>query len=246
MGSHRDLFWNLFPLFCTPHPFLVLPVCRTPLWCYLYTAPLYGVTCIPHLFLVLPVHRNPLWCYLYTATLSGVTCIPHPSLAAPLCGVIDSHWHSLLRHCFADHSQLWKPAPPQQPDELAQSRQQCTRDVKSWMTQEKLTVNGDKSEALFISVPRTPHSTPFLDSLLVGNWKVPCLSVGFLFHSAKHLRVTFNRHLTMVAKAVNLIRAAIFELRRINLIHHCLSAQTTNTLVSAFAPPRLDYAQGTC
>ena len=48
-------------------------------------------------------------------------------------------------------------------------------------------------------------------------------------------------HLTMTAHLVNLIRAANFELRRINSIWHYLSVQATKTLVSAFVLSRLDY-----
>ena len=41
----------------------------------------------------------------------------------PLSDVMDNH--SVLRHSFADDSQLQKSAPPQQVDELIQSMQQC-------------------------------------------------------------------------------------------------------------------------
>ena len=120
--------------------------------------------------------------------------------------------HYVLHHSFADDIQLQKSAPPQQVDELIQSMQQCVHNVKSWMTDNKLKLNDDKTEALIISAPRISNSIPLPDSLIVGN------STVRFSQSAKYLGVTLDMHLTMSAHVVNLIRAANFELRRINSI----------------------------
>ena len=138
---------------------------------------------------------------------------------APLFDVMDSH--SVFHHSFADDTQLQKPAPPQQVDELIQSMQQCVHDVKSRMTHNKLKLNDDKTEALIISAPRILNSTPLSDSLTVGN-----STVRFSL-SARYLGVTLDMHSTMTAHVVNLIRTANFELHRINSIRHYLSVQAT-------------------
>ena len=109
--------------------------------------------------------------------------------------VMDSH--SVLHHSFADDTQLQKSAPPQQVDELIQSIQQCVHDVKSWMTHNKLKLNGYTTEALIRSAPRISNSVPLLDSLTAGN------STVRFSQSAKYCGVTLDMHLTMTAHVVN-------------------------------------------
>ena len=122
--------------------------------------------------------------------------------------------HSVLHHSFADDTQLQKPAPPQQVDELIQSMQQCVHDIKSWTTQGKLKLKDNKTEALIISAPRISNSIPLPDSLTVEN------STVRFSKSAKYPEVTLDMRLTMTAHVVNLIRNANFELRRISSIQH--------------------------
>ena len=138
---------------------------------------------------------------------------------APLSDVMDSH--SVLHHSSADDTQLQKSAPPQQVDELIQSKQQCVYDVKSWMTHNIPKLNNDKTEALIISAPRISNSIPLPDSFFIGN------STVRFSQSTKYLGVTLDMHLTMTAHVVNLIRTANFELHRINSIRHYLSVQAT-------------------
>ena len=113
--------------------------------------------------------------------------------------------------------------------------QDCISDVKSWMTYNKLKLNDDKTEAMIISAPRLSSSATLPDSLTVGNTQVP------FSQSVKNLGVTLDAHLTMTVQIANLIKAANFELRRINSIRHYLSLEATKTLVSAFILSRLDY-----
>ena len=113
--------------------------------------------------------------------------------------------------------------------------QQCVHDVKSWMTHNKLKLHDEKTEALIVSEPRISNSIPLPDSLTVGT------STVRFSQSAKCLGVTLDTHFTMIALVVDLIRTANFELRRINSIRHYLFVQATETLVSAFDLPRLDY-----
>ena len=53
--------------------------------------------------------------------------------------------------------------------------------------------------------------------------------------------MTLDTHLIMKNRVINLVRTAIFELRRINSIRHYLSVEATQKLVVAFVMSRLDY-----
>ena len=75
------------------------------------------------------------------------------------------------------------------------------------------------------------QTIPLPDSVIVGN------STAHFSQSSRYL----NRHLTVTAHVINLIRTANFESRHSNSIHHYISVQATKTLVSAFLLSRLDY-----
>ena len=109
------------------------------------------------------------------------------------------------------------------------------RDIKSWMTINKLKLNEDKTEVMIVSSSRRSTSFNIPNSLSIGN-----SSVSFS-NSVKNLGVTLDCHLTMQPHVLNVVRAANFELRRISSIRHLLSTQATITLISAFILSRLDY-----
>ena len=105
-----------------------------------------------------------------------------------------------------------------------QSMQECTHDVKLWLTHNRLKLNDNKTEVLILSAPRISNSTSFPDSLVVGN-----LTVHF-YQSVK----TFGVHLMCIWYVVNLIWTAIFELCHISSLHYYLCVQATQTPVFAF------------
>ena len=163
--------------------------------------------------------------------------VPGPVLfilyTAPLTDLISSH--SVLRHSFADDTQLQNSSEPSRVNELLHSMQECIRDVKSWMTFNKLKLNDDKTEAMIVSSSSLSLSALLPASLVVGDATVP------FSKTVKNLGVVLDSHLTMNAQAGNVIRSVNFELRRISAIRHFLSVEATKTLVSAFILSRLDY-----
>jgi hypothetical protein len=152
---------------------------------------------------------------------------------APLADIMTTH--SVLHHSYADDTQLQKSADPKGFDTLVNSMQECIRDVKSWMTFNKLRLNDEKTEVMVVSSPRISTSLQLPDSITIGNATVPYSD------SVKNLGVTLDSHLTMHAQILSIVRAVNYELRRIGSIRHYLSEQATQTLVSAFILSRLDY-----
>ena len=76
--------------------------------------------------------------------------VPDPILfilySAPLSSVIETH--SVSKQSFADDTQLLHSCPPDQIHATVLTMQTCTSDVKTWMSQNKLKLNDDKTEAL--------------------------------------------------------------------------------------------------
>ena len=113
----------------------------------------------------------------------------------------------------------------------------CTGDIKFWVTLNKLKLRDNKTETMIVSSGRKSRSLSFSfsDSVTVGSSSVP------LSDSVKNLGVTLDYHLTMKTQVSSFVHSANFELRRISSICHLLSTVATKTVVSAFVLSRLDY-----
>ena len=75
----------------------------------------------------------------------------------PLSDIIANH--SVNRQLFADDTQLQKSAPLSEVTNLTKELSACTDDIKTWMTENQLKLNDDKTEALlfpFSSLPPLP------------------------------------------------------------------------------------------
>ncbi|KAK7108618.1 hypothetical protein V1264_016319 [Littorina saxatilis] len=151
----------------------------------------------------------------------------------PLSTLIQNH--SVLNQSFADDTQLYKPSPPAETHSAIQTIQTCITDVKSWMIDNKLKLNDDKTEVLLCKKKNTTFPSPQPVSVQVGDTDIlfspSARNLGFTLSSD----MTLNKHISLVC------RAAYFELRKISTIRHTLSSQTTITLVCAFVLSKLDY-----
>ena len=106
------------------------------------------------------------------------------------------------------------------------------------MNYNKLKLNDEKSEVLFIVSPRMSTSITLPDSLVLG-----CSNVS-VSSSARNLGVVIDSNLSMKDHVAAVIRAVNFELRRISSIRSYLTTDATKTLISAFVLSRLDYCNG--
>ena len=135
---------------------------------------------------------------------------------------------------FADDTQLNHSVLPSDYDHLTLTLQNCVSDIKSWMTQNRLKLNEDKTDALRFTNPTV--SIPNLsDTLHLCNATIEfsdnTRNLGFLLDSD----LTMKKHITKTCQA------AYIELRRISSIRHYLTQDATKTLVQACIISRLDY-----
>ena len=123
-------------------------------------------------------------------------------------------------------------------NDLTYSMQMCVNDVKSWMNFNKLKLNDEKSELIFVASPRMFSTVSLPDSLILGFSNV---SVS---KSARNLGIVLDSNLSMKDHVSSVIRSINFELRRISSIRAYLTTKATKTLISAFVLSRLDYCNG--
>ena len=84
--------------------------------------------------------------------------IPLGSVLGPILFVLDTqplsdivHCHSLSYHSLSDDNQLYKSGHVLQLQDIIQSTQCCISYLKDWMTNNKLQLNKNKTDMIFIS-----------------------------------------------------------------------------------------------
>ena len=99
----------------------------------------------------------------------------------------------------------------------------CVSDIKTWMLSNKLRMNEDKTEVLFVTPKRVVKSEPFSDFMNINS-----ISVKFC-PSFRNLGVTLDSTLSLHQHVLNVCRGAFLELRRINSIPNFLTTDSVKT-----------------
>ena len=141
--------------------------------------------------------------------------------------------HGISFHCYADDTQLYVSAKPDDRHQLNKV-EECVKDIRNWMLINFLLLNSDKTEVLVLG----PHAARSklsdyiitLDDLSVSS----CAAV-------KDLGVIIDSSLSFEAHVDNITRIAFFHLRNIAKIRNILSLHDAEKLVHAFVTSRLDY-----
>ena len=105
------------------------------------------------------------------------------------------------------------------------------------MTQHKLKLNDDKTEALLFHTSRSFSSAiPKPSSILI------CSSTVSFSSTARNLGFILSDDMTVDAHVSHICRSAYAALRQISSIRQSLTLQATKTLVCSLVLSRLDYA----
>ena len=150
----------------------------------------------------------------------------------PLALVIERH--NLKYHFYADDTQLYNSAKPEDFDELLASISICLFDINNWMTENKLKLNSVKTEALVLGTKQK------LASLTATDLRLADASIPFS-PSVKSLGVYLDSTLSMQPHISFLTRTCFFHLRRIAAIRRYLSREACVRLVISLVFSRLDY-----
>ena len=109
-------------------------------------------------------------------------------------------------------------------------------DVCSWMINDKLMLNDDKTEFLVIGTSKQPSEVPVLkSSIRVGDVDV------IPAYLARNLGSWFDTHMDMATHITKTCGSAFFDLSSIQHIRKYLTSEYTEKLIHAFIMSRLDY-----
>ena len=108
----------------------------------------------------------------------------------------------------------------------------CVDRVNTWMARNRLKLNADKSQVVWIG---TSGQLIDITQLQLGSIIVPFST------TVADLGVTIDSQLSMTAPISSLCRSCFYQLRQLRAIRHSLTTDAARTLVQAFISSRLDY-----
>ena len=102
----------------------------------------------------------------------------------------------------------------------------CTDDIKTWMTENQLKLNDDKTEALLFPFSSSwKASTVFLPHLtIIRSHNIP------FYDSERNLGFILHSKLSMKKHVIKICQTAYFELKRISSIRKFITEDATKTL----------------
>ena len=109
----------------------------------------------------------------------------------------------------------------------------CINEIQTWMKNNKLQLNADKTEYLIVASPNVLPKITLRPINISGIAIEPSMS-------AKNLGVMVDKHLNMCARVNQICRKAHFLLKKIGDIRNCLSIVTTELLIHAYVTSQLD------
>ena len=141
----------------------------------------------------------------------------------PLSDIITNH--SVNHQLFAYDTQLQKSAHLGEVTNLSEELNSCTDDIKTWMTENQLKLNDDKTEALLFpfSSSLKRSTVPFPDSITPGSHNIP------FYDSARNLGFILVSKLSTKKHVIKICQTVYFELKHISSIRRFLTENTTKT-----------------
>ena len=140
-------------------------------------------------------------------------------------------------HVYANDTQLYISFSPNDIEEqlnILSAIEDCAAAIRSWMSEDKLKLNDDKTEFLLVGTKQQ------LAKVCIKDIKVGCVEIS-LSSSVRNLGVWFDSSLNMSEHITKLCPPAFFYIYNVRRIRKYLSRDSAETLAYAFISSRLDY-----
>jgi hypothetical protein len=141
--------------------------------------------------------------------------------------------YDLMCMMYADDTQLYITVKPGAAEQALERLLHCISDVRQWMLFNKLKLNDDKTEVMYLTSKFLVQ--PLIKPITVGT-SVICPS-----DQAKNIGIIMDKHLTMEKHVGHLCKSASLAIKNIGRIRAFLDQKSTEKLVHAYVTTKLDY-----
>ena len=137
-------------------------------------------------------------------------------------------------HSYADDTQVYISAPAIDAPSTITSFVQCVEDINIWMARNRLKMNSDKTQVIWLGTGQQLKKIT-IDELVLLSTKIPFAV------SVNNLGVHVDRELSMSSHVDSVCRSGFFQLRQLRVVRSTLTPDCAKMLVHAFISSRLDY-----
>jgi hypothetical protein len=145
--------------------------------------------------------------------------------------------HGLRAHSYADDTQVYISAPAAEAPSTIQRFVQCVEDINDWMARNRLKMNADKTQAIWLGTGQQLSKITIQELQLLSG-QIPFAA------SVTDLGFHVDRELTMSHHVSTVCRSGFFQLRQLRAVRSSLTPDCAKMLVHAFVSSRLDYCNG--
>lgn len=176
------------------------------------------------------------------STWSAIMCgVPQGSVLGPIlfllyCADVTyiAHRHGVHAHSYADDTQLYVHCNAADCAIEAERLTACIEELDNWMTSNRLKLNADKTQIIWIGTRQQLKKVVDADIVLNGHRIAPSPTVTCL-------GVNIDPELTFASHTKRVAARCFYKLRQLRTIRHSLSADNARMLVHALVSTQVDY-----
>jgi hypothetical protein len=153
---------------------------------------------------------------------------------SPICDIVSQH--NIQPMLYADDTQLYLAFHFKSNPSIhaaMNSVEHCIAEVSEWMADNKLKLNGDKTEMMILTAPRL-QSRVELSAIQIGDCSIPSSP------SMRNLGSWFDQAATMESHVKFVCKTCYYHLHNIAAVRNMLTREATEKLMHAFITSRLD------